>query len=272
MLETSETFHAYLDETENTTAGHYLVGGFVTTAEAWREIEEKWLALMPPSVKCFHTTACFSGNEDFKDIDIPERVALLDKLTDLIASSPVWLISYGIDQTKYKELAPKRIKNDFLGNRYAAVCGGAVERACTYMGNVPGPEEIWEVLEKGENWEKCAFFIEDHQDYRESAKRTIQSLRTASNLWFRSRIGADHYGTKSGANAVPLLQVADFGIFLAAKHLANAPDGKIAWSGYFNKLKEARRVAPVMWANKDTLEKLAKMVEEIKQEGQAEKK
>jgi hypothetical protein len=259
MQQTPENFHAYLDESENITAGQYVTGGFIARADVWREIEKKWSELLPRRVECFHATDCFSGNEAFKNIEIPERVALLDRLIDLIASSELWLIAYGLDQVTYRKIAPKRIRNNFLDNRYAAPLGGVVERACTYMGNVPSPETMWDVLENGENWEKCAFFIERHEEYAESARHMIQGMRVDPHLWFRWRIGTDHYGTKNGENAIPLLQVADLGVFLAAKRLANSPDGKIAWSGYFEKLQKARRVAPIHWADKTSLEKFAEM-------------
>lgn len=41
------------------------------------------------------------------------------------------------------------------------------------------------------------------------------------------RIGKDTYGTKSGQDGIPTLQAADLGAFLAAKHIANSPEGKL---------------------------------------------
>jgi hypothetical protein len=134
------------------------------------------------------------------------------KLTDVIAAHKVQLVGYGIDAKTYRSLAPNKKQNEFLANKYAAPFGGAVELACKAMGNVPGPDEVWKVLEEGETWAQCDFFIESNE-YSASAQRTIESMRNAKDLWFRSRIGKDSYGEKSGPKGVSLLQVADLGAF-----------------------------------------------------------
>jgi len=41
---------------------------------------------------------------------------------------------------------------------------------------------------------------------------------------------------------MPLLQLGDLGAFLAAKKVANAKDGRIPWSTYYDKLLQARRI------------------------------
>lgn len=215
----AESFRAYLDESEDSATGLYAVGGFVGKAETWELLQPKWLECLPSGVSVFHTTDCFSGNEQFEGVDILERVGLLDKLTDVILAHEVFLIGYGIDARTYKKLAPKARSNDFLQNKYAAPFGGAVGLACEAMGNPPGPQD-WHILEHGDQWESCAFFIEAHKDYSESARRTIASMRSCTDLWFRNRIGQDTYAVKSGADAIPLLQTADFGAFLAAKYIS----------------------------------------------------
>lgn len=220
-------FRAYLDESEDSASGIYAVGGFVGKAKVWESIEAH-LPSLPRGVSCFHATDCFTGNREFDGVDIPERVSLLDALTDLIVGHEVWLIGYGLDSRVYKRLAPKGKDNEFLGNKYAAPFGGIVAVTCEGMGNTPDPDRLWEILRKGEDWEQCDFFIEKNE-YAASANRVINSVRNCCDLWFRDRIGTDTYGTKSGHGGIPLLQVADLGAFLVTKHIANAPDGRIPY-------------------------------------------
>jgi hypothetical protein len=250
MTNHPELFRAYLDESEEEVSGIYAVGGFVAKTHEWEQLEPKWLESLPPSISHFHTTDCVTGNNEFEGTDIPARAALLDALTDLVISCGVTLIGYGIDANTYEKLAPKKMHNEFLGNKYAAPFGGVVELACLAMGNDPGPEGVWDVLEKGENWEQCAFFIEDNE-YRASAARTIAGIRNSPELWWRHRVGTDHYGAKVGPSAIPLLQVADLGAYLTGRVLGNAKEGKISWKKYFEKLKTAGRVYAPRWATNE---------------------
>jgi hypothetical protein len=157
---------------------------------------------------------------------------------------------------------PKR--NDFLMNRYAAPFGGVVALACQAMGNTPEPDD-WEILRNGDHWEQCAFFIES-SEYDASAADTIAGMRNDQLLWYRNRIGRDNYGTKTGPDAIPLLQVADLGAYLAARHRGNAREGKIWWKKYYEKLKAARRVYPPVLADEASLRKLNAMRQEIEKE------
>jgi hypothetical protein len=197
-------------------------------------------------------------------MDIPERVALLDKLTDLISEHDVNLVGYGIDANTFGQYAPKPLANDFLGNKYAAPFGGVVDLACHAMGNVPGPSD-WDILENGDDWEQCSFFVESNE-YSPSAERTLVDMRHSSSLWYRNRIGRAVYGMKRGPAAIALLQVADLGAFLVAKHISESPEGRISWHVYFEKLKAAGRLYRAMLADKHSLEVLNKMHEELKTE------
>lgn len=178
------------------------------------------------------------------------------------------LIGYGVDAKTYRKFAPKAKQNEFLGNKYAASFGGAVQLACESMGNPPTPDNIWTILEQGEQWEQCAFFIESN-DYSPSAQRTIENMRLCRELWFRDRIGKDTYGTKSGPGEIPLLQVADLGAFLAAKYVSKSPEGKISWKGYYEKLKTAGRVCRLVHADDHSLNALHQTYVELKQEAAA---
>jgi hypothetical protein len=209
----AELFRTYLDESEGSATGVYVVGGFVGKASVWEELQSDWLNCLPTGL-VFHATDCFTGNKDFKGMDIPKRVELLDSLTDVILDHDVKLIGYGIDAITFSKYAPKSLANDFLGNKYAAAFGGAVDLGCHAMGNLPTPTS-WQ-LDEEEHWEQCAFFIESNQ-YSPSAERTIASMRHSPELWYRHRIGKTVYGEKRGPAGIPLLQVADLGAFLAAK-------------------------------------------------------
>jgi len=206
-----EAFRTYLDESEESVAGIYAVGGFVGKSETWDELQPKWRECLPTSVSFFHTTDCITGNKEFKGVDFNSCLTLLDRLTDLVISREVRLVGYGIDVPTYQQLAPKARQNDFLGNKYAAPFGGVVELACLAMGNSPDPEDIWNILENGENWEQSAFFVESNE-YSASAMRTIASMRQSRELWFRSRISKALYGSKFGSNAIPMPQVGDRGL------------------------------------------------------------
>src|SRR3984957_14772732 len=260
-----ELFQSYLDESEHASGAVYVVGGFVGRAPVWDKLKPEWLKCIPPQVTAFHTTDCFTGNNEFEGIDIPDRIAILDKLTDVIAANEVRLVGYGIDAKIYGSMAPNKKQNEFLANKYAAPFGGAIELACEAMGNVPGPDEVWKVQEEGETWGQCDFFIESNE-YSPSAQRTIASMRNAKDLWFRSRIGKDSYGGKSGSKGIPLLQVADLGAFLAAKYISKAPEGKISWRVYYEKLCSAKRVYAMVVADEYSLKRLHEMVVWIKKE------
>ena len=260
-----ELFQSYLDESENATGAVYAVGGFVGKAVVWDKLKPEWLKCIPPQVTAFHTTDCFTGNNEFEGIDIPDRIAILDNLTDVIAANEVQLVGYGIDAKTYVSLAPNKKQNEFLANKYAAPFGGAVELACKAMGNVPGPDEVWKVQEEGETWGRCDFLIESNE-YRPSAERTIASMRNAKDLWFRSRIGKDSYGEKTGPKGIPLLQAGDMGAFLATKYISKAPEGKISWKVYYEKLRSAKRVYATVVADEYSLKRLHEMFREIQKE------
>jgi hypothetical protein len=154
-----EQFRSYLDESANSPNELYGVGGFIGKTDVWVGLEPLWLESLPPGITTFHATDCFSGNNDFEGVSIARRPELLNKVTDLIARHEIRLIGYGIDAKTYRQIAPKRKNNDFLGNIYAAPLGGAIQLSCEAMGNGPTPDLIWSVLENGEHWEKCGFFM-----------------------------------------------------------------------------------------------------------------
>jgi hypothetical protein len=264
-----ESFSAYLDESEESSIGVYAVGGFVGKAEVWGELTTKWLDCLPTGITCFHATDCFTGNKQFEGLDIPERVRILDKLTDVILAHEVCLIGYALDAKTYMNLAPRAKQNEFLGNKYAAPFGGAVQLACESMGNPPTPDNIRTILEQGERWQQCAFFIESNE-YSASAKRTIANMRNSHDLWFRDRIGTETFGTKSGRDGIPSLQVADLGAFLATKYISQCPEGKISWKPYYEKLNSARRVCRLVRADEYSLNALHQTYEELKQEAAEE--
>jgi hypothetical protein len=160
------------------------------------------------------------------------RVALLDTLTDLIVEHEIFLIAGTIVVPVYKGFAPRRLENDFGGNKYCAAFEFAIELACHSMDNSPIPRNIGQ---------QCAFLIESNE-YSGSAARKIRQLRSDPNLWWRDRIGTDTYGTKGVPSAIPLLQVADLGAFLSAKAVARAPQGRTPWWPYLKNLTDGGRV------------------------------
>ena len=265
MKDAPELFSAYLDESEEASTGVYAVGGFVGKTEVWEEFTTNWLDCLPPNITYFHATDCFTGNQQFEGLDIPERVRMLDRLTDVILAHDVCLIGYGLDARTYRKLAPRAKQNEFLENKYAAPFGGAIQLACEAMGNLPTPDNIWGILEQGECWQQCAFFIESNE-YSASAKRTIANMRHSRDLWFRDRIGTETFGTKSGQDGIPSLQVADLGAFLATKYISKSPEGKISWKPYYEKLKSARRVCRTVQADEYSLNALQRTYDELKQE------
>jgi len=238
---------AYLDESEEKGAGIFAVGGFVGTSTAWDALEQKWSAALPTGISYFHATACFGGRDEFEQLDIPQRVELLDRLTELILEHEVFMIGGTILSPAYQELAPRRLENDFGGNRYAAAFELAVERACHSLDSSPYPRDIGK---------QCDFYIERNSQYSQSARRKIVALKNDEALWWRNRIGTDAYGTKSGSGAIPMLQVADLGAFFAAKLVSKVGDGRIAWRPYYDKLRDGHRVHGVTHGDENSLQQL----------------
>jgi len=234
-------------------------------AEVWDGLEPRWLESLPIGTTSFHATDCFTGNNAFAGSNLSNRSRLLNRLTDVIVDHDIRLVGYSIDAKTYRKLAPKAKENEFLRNKYAAPFGGVLDLACQAMGNLPTPETISTIVEHGEHWEQCAFFIESNE-YSASASRTITEMRGSRDLWFRSRIGPDTYGTKSGTGAIPLLQVADFGAFLAAKYISQAPEGRIPWKEFFDRLMSAGRVYRTVQADERSLNLLHQTREELKKE------
>ena len=234
---------AYLDESEEGGSTIFAVGGFVGKACVWEALEPKWLAALPDGISYFHATDCFGGRNEFKQLDIPERVRLLDRLTDLILEHEIFLIGGTILVPVYQEYAPKKLENDFGGNKYSAAFEFAIERACHSLDNSPIPRDIGKQVD---------FYIEENQ-FSQSAQRKIQGLKNDELLWWRSRIGIDYYGTKTSTTAIPLLQVADLGAFFAAKQVSKVGDGKIAWRPYFDKLKNGYRINGITHSDERSL-------------------
>jgi hypothetical protein len=109
------------------------------------------------------------------------------------------------------------LRNDFGVNRYVAALEGAVQSACESANpNLVYPEDAKAI---------CDFYIESGV-YKLTAAEAIQRLRSDPKIWFRRVIGSDTYGDKKGEHAIPLLQIGDFGAFLANKHLIKAKEGK----------------------------------------------
>ena len=46
-----------------------------------------------------------------------------------------------------------------------------------------------------------------------------------------------------------MLQVADLGVFLAAKHISASPEGRVSWKKYYEKLQNARRIYRMVLAD-----------------------
>ena len=249
-------FRAYLDESEESPI--FAVGGFVGKGETWNNFEPQWLNALPAYVEYFHATDCFGGREQWKGILIPERVALLDKLTDLILANHIFMLGHAIDAKSYKQFAPAPKVNEFLGNKYVACFGGAIELACHSMDNSPVPRDIGE---------QCAFLIE-RNEYSPTAAQTFVAIKNDPILWYRNRIGTDTYGDKTGDAKIPLLQVADLGAFMTAKYFSDAPDGPIPWRPYYEKLKTGRRVFHIVHTPESNLKIFKGLHETLKREAE----
>lgn len=231
-------YQTYWDDSEEDKSKYFGVGGFIGQEAAWKDLEPKWLAALPDGVEYFHATDCFSGNNQFEPangFDPPRRIALLDKLTDLICDSDIKLICSAMDVPYYARLAGRKKYDNFLGNQYIACFNENLIAACRdYM----NPDNEPFLVETGD---VCAIFYEESR-YSESVSKFIRSLRNDAFVDWRNRIGNPVPGTKTGNAAIPLLQVADFGVFLGTKHIADAKDGAIPWRPYYEKIRRAGRV------------------------------
>jgi hypothetical protein len=234
-------FREYIDESESADSKTFSVGGFVGEDCVWDSLQADWLDALPVGISYFHASDCFGGNNEFepsKGFDIPDRIRLLDKLTDLICETDIKLICHGIDVPAYKVHAPKRKVNDFLVNEYIAPFEATVQTACRdYLPTPEYPSNL-------ETGDVCAIFVEEN-DYVHSAIEAVHRMRTDHHIWWRSRIGNITPGTKTGVSAIPLLQVADLGVFIGGRVISNSPNGKIPWTPYYEKLKASNRVWPI---------------------------
>jgi hypothetical protein len=187
----------------------------------------------------------------------------LDKLTDLILDRKLYLVAGVMDVPTYKQFSPRHLDNEFWGNKYAAAFCVPVHYTCQLQNdpNNPFPEPGGEL---------CAFFIEENE-YAPSAQRSLFSMKNDPVLWWRERIGNLTPGPKRGPAAIPLLQLGDLGAFLAAKKVANAKDGRIPWTRYYDKLLNGRRIFKIEHVDEKSINTLHDMHEEIKRE-QAEGK
>jgi hypothetical protein len=251
-------YRAYLDESAENDDAVFSVGGFCGREEEWEAIQPLWLDALPKTIEYFHSTDCFGGRNQFRNMDIPERVALLDRLTDIIISQKIYLVAGVMDVPAYVRFSPKTLDNEFWGNKYAAAFGVPVEYTCQLQNNPANPYP-----EPG--GELCAFFIEENE-YSPSALRTLHSMKNDDRLWWHERIGNLTPGPKKGPSAIPLLQVGDLGAFIAAKRVANAKDGRISWKAYYDKLVEARRIFKIVHVDKKSINTLHKLYEELQRE------
>ena len=230
-------FRAYVDDSTEELKRIFTVGGFAANDEDWERLEPKWLEflgdLAVKGITHFHATDCFAGANEFEGIYSPEREAILDRVLALILEHPLKLIGYGVDEDTYKQFAPKKVRNEFGVNRYVAAFEKAVECAC----ECANPNSFWPKDAKN----ICDFYIESGK-YKLTASEAIQNLKTDADTWFRHLIGNDAYGEKKGEHAIPLLQVGDFGAFLANKHLIEATDKRIPWTKYYNALLDKGRI------------------------------
>jgi len=251
-------YRAYIDESNEMGDAVFAVGGFAGHENEWNAIEPLWIASLPAGIDYFHATDCFGGREQFKGMSIPERVRLLDNLTDLIVARKLYLAAGVIDVPTYKKISPKHLENEFWGNKYAAAFGVPVEYTCQLQNNPnnPFPEPGGEL---------CHFFVEKNE-YTPSAERILTNMRNDPVLWWREHIGGITSGQKTGPTAMPMLQLGDLGAFLAAKKVANAKDGRIPWSVYYNKLMHARRIFRVVHVDEKSINTLHKLHEDIKKE------
>jgi hypothetical protein len=243
----------YLDGSEDSDGKVFGVGGFIGNAEDWDSLQPMWIGALPVGVEYFHATDCFSGNNQFKGIPIPARMALLDTLTDYIVGRDLKLICHGVDVPAYHQYASRKRKIDPFGqNKYGVCFGGAVGLACQSIGDHGAGVEV-----------KCAFTIE-RDEFEETAKREFSMLRSRPEIGYRDRIGTETYGDKTGDNAIPLLQVADLGAFLGVKYLGKCHPGRIDWRPYYHKLRSAGRICKCVKDKPGKLKAMNRMLESLK--------
>jgi hypothetical protein len=251
-------YRAYIDESNERADEVFAVGGFAGHEDEWKVIEPLWIDSLPASIDYFHATDCFGGRAQFKGMGIPDRVALLDTLTDLIVARKLYLAAGVIDVPPYKKISPKHLENEFWGNKYTAAFGVPVEYTCQLQNDpgIPFPEPGGKL---------CHFFVEENE-YTPSAHRILTNMKNDPALWWRERIGSITAGKKRGPTAMTMLQLGDLGAFLAAKKVANAKNGRIPWSVYYEKLLHARRIFRVVHVDEKSISTLHKLHEDIKKE------
>jgi hypothetical protein len=251
-------YRAYIDESSEKDDAVFAVGGFGGHEDEWKAIEPSWIASLPAGIDYFHATDCFGGRAQFRGMSISERVRLLNALTDLIVARKLYLAAGVMDVPVYEKISPRHLENEFWGNKYAAAFGVPVEYTCQLQNDPSNP-----FPEPG--GELCQLFIEDNE-YTPSADRVLANMRNDPILWWRGRIGSLMPGKKTGPTAMPMLQLGDLGAFLTAKKVANAKDGRIPWSVYYDKLLQARRIFRIVHVDEKSINTLHLLHKDLKKE------
>lgn len=234
-------FRAYVDDSTEDVKRIFTIGGFNGTDDTWIDLEPVWLdfltGLSLKGISYFHATDCFAGANEFEGLFSSEREQILDGVLSLIITHKLILIGHGVDENAYRQYSPKPKRNEFGTNRYVAAFAGAIQAACE------SANPRYAIDGKAENI--CDFYVEN-SEYKLTAAEAVQKIKKDFILWYHQVVGNDTYGDKKGKHAIPLLQIADFGAFLANKHLTKAPDGRIPWGKYYDALSKARLVWPIV--------------------------
>ena len=96
-------FRAYIDESAESGNAVFAVGGFAGREEEWTALEPLWLGALPACIDYFHATDCFGRRGQFANMGMTDRIALLDRLTDLVLDRNIRLVAGVMDVPAYEQ-------------------------------------------------------------------------------------------------------------------------------------------------------------------------
>jgi hypothetical protein len=245
----------YGDESEDRDEKVLAIGGFIGLADAWNELQEKWIARVKPTgVTAYHMIDCECGWGEFsesKGWTKPDRDKLTIDLINLIIQHDVFMLGFAVLVDDYKQIAPVNDEGDHFGrDKWHLAFQGIVQEAANRVGDGVPPEETIAFVFDWKQKQGAAEWLFEH---------TQNEVRLKS---WRHRLGTLAFGHKEFEvrESEPLLQVADIAAVETRKALGSPiarpelPERKS-----LTKLKQAGKVWSMKYLNRPILEVMYEM-------------
>jgi hypothetical protein len=151
------------------------VGGWLFKPAAYGKFRRQWHRTVLRHKKHrfthFHTTDLIAGQREYRGIDIPTRIAILDAAIDAIHQHMYGGVGVLFDQQEFERVATARWPSVF-GSIYAAACQMCLEATAVWLAEWKCPMKVLYVFENGHTFEKEAdAFLKDVRDSESERKR-----------------------------------------------------------------------------------------------------